>query len=33
MKVYECSHPKKRDYTKVPQIKIKNENLKNTVLR
>ena len=22
MKVYESSHPKKRDYTRVPQIKI-----------
>ena len=27
MKVYESSHPKKRDYTKVPQIKIKNQKL------
>ncbi len=27
MKVYESSHPRKRDYTKVPQIKIKNRKL------
>jgi hypothetical protein len=27
MKVYESSHPTKRDYTKVPQIKIKNQKL------
>ncbi|GIK23044.1 MAG: hypothetical protein BroJett005_24580 [Ignavibacteriota bacterium] len=27
MKVYESSHPTKRDYTKVPQIKIKNKKL------
>ena len=27
MKVYESSHPQKRDYTKVPQIKIKNRKL------
>ena len=27
MKVYESSHPKKRDYTIVPQIKIKNRKL------
>ena len=27
MKVYESSHPRKRDYTKVPQIKIKNQKL------
>ena len=27
MKVYESSHPTRRDYTKVPQIKIKNFRL------
>ncbi|MBI5806757.1 MAG: hypothetical protein AB1695_06635 [Stygiobacter sp.] len=27
MKVYESSHPTKRDFTKVPQIKIKNKKL------
>lgn len=27
MKVYESSHPTQRDYTKVPQIKIKNSQL------
>ena len=27
MKVYEGSHPTKRDYKKVPQIKIKNSQL------
>ncbi len=27
MKVYESSHPTKRDYTKVPKIKIKNKKL------
>ena len=27
MKVYESSHPTKRDYTKVPQIKLKNKKL------
>ena len=27
MKVYESSYPTKRDYSKVPQIKIKNSNL------
>ena len=27
MKVYESSHPTKRDFTKVPQIKIKNSKL------
>ena len=27
MKVYESSHPTKRDYTRVPQIKIKNQKL------
>jgi len=27
MKVYESSHQKKRDFTKVPQIKIKNSKL------
>ncbi len=27
MKVYESSHPTKRDFTKVPQIKIKNYKL------
>ena len=27
MKVYESSHPTKRDYSKVPQIKIKNYKL------
>ncbi|MDT3697442.1 MAG: hypothetical protein ROY99_13750 [Ignavibacterium sp.] len=27
MKVYESSHPTKRDFTKVPQIKIKNSQL------
>jgi hypothetical protein len=27
MKVYESSHPIKRDYKKVPQIKIKNSHL------
>ena len=30
MKVYECSHPTKRDFTKVPQIKIKNFQLINS---
>ena len=33
MKVYESSHPRKRDYTKVPQIKIKIKSLNNTDLR
>jgi len=28
MKVYESSHPTKRDYKKVPQIKIKNDELR-----
>ena len=28
MKVYESSHPTKGDYKKVPQIKIKNDELK-----
>ena len=28
MKVYESSHPTKRDYKKVPQIKIKNDDLR-----
>ena len=28
MKVYELGHPKKRDNTKIPQIKIKNRNFK-----
>jgi hypothetical protein len=28
MKVYEASHPTKRDYKRVPQIKIKNDELK-----
>ena len=28
MKVYEGSHPSKRDFKKVPQIKIKNEKLR-----
>ncbi len=27
MKVYESSHPTKRDFSKVPQIKIKNYQL------
>jgi len=27
MKVYESSHPTKKDFTKVPQIKIKNKKL------
>ena len=27
MKVYESSHPTKRDFSKVPQIKIKNYKL------
>ena len=27
MKVYESSHATKRDYTRVPQIKIKNKKL------
>ncbi len=27
MKVYESSHPTKRDFSKVPQIKIKNYHL------
>ncbi len=27
MKVYESSHPTKRDYSKIPQIKIKNYKL------
>ena len=27
MKVYESSRPTKRDYSKVPQIKIKNSSL------
>ena len=27
MKVYESSHPTNRDYTRVPQIKIKNQKL------
>ena len=30
MKVYESCHHTKRDYKKVPQIKIKNEQLRNT---
>jgi len=30
MKVYESSHPTKRDYKKVPQIKIKNSQLVNS---
>jgi len=30
MKVYESSHPTKRDYKKVPQIKIKNSQLINS---
>jgi len=30
MKVYYGSHPSKRDYKKVPQIKIKNEELRNS---
>ena len=30
MKVYEASHPTKRDYKKVPQIKIKNSQLVNS---
>ena len=30
MKVYESSHPKQRDFTKVPQIKIKNKKLINS---
>ncbi|MGE5795180.1 MAG: hypothetical protein ACM34N_00265 [Ignavibacteria bacterium] len=28
MKVYYSSHPSKRDFKKVPQIKIKNEELR-----
>ena len=28
MKVYESSHPTKEDYKKVPQIKIKNDDLR-----
>ena len=28
MKVYESSHPTKGDYKRVPQIKIKNDDLK-----
>jgi hypothetical protein len=28
MKVYESSHPTKQDYKKVPQIKIKNDDLR-----
>ena len=27
MKVYESSHPTNRDFTRVPQIKIKNQKL------
>ncbi len=27
MKVYESSHPTQRDYTRLPQIKIKNKKL------
>ena len=30
MKVYESSHPTKRNYKKVPQIKIKNSQLNNS---
>lgn len=30
MKVYESTHSTKRDYKKVPQIKIKNSQLKNS---
>lgn len=30
MKVYESSHPTKQDYKKVPQIKIKNLQLKDS---
>jgi len=30
MKVYESNHPTKRDYKKVPQIKIKNSQLINS---
>ena len=30
MKVYESSHPTKRDFKKVPQIKIKNYKLNNS---
>ena len=30
MKVYESCHQTKKDYKKVPQIKIKNEQLRNT---
>jgi len=30
MKVYYSSHPSKRDFKKVPQIKIKNEELRNS---
>ena len=33
MKVYESSHPTKRDFTKVPQIKIKNKKLNNSGFR
>jgi len=33
MKVYESSHPTKRDLTKVPQIKIKNKKLNNSGFR
>ncbi len=30
MKVYESCHRTNKDFKKVPQIKIKNENLRNT---
>ena len=30
MKVYESSHPTKRDFKKVPQIKIKNSQLEKS---
>ena len=30
MKVYYGSHPTRRDYKTVPQIKIKNEELRNS---
>ena len=30
MKVYESSHQTKKDFKKVPQIKIKNSNLLNS---
>ena len=30
MKVYESSHPTKRNYKKVPQIKIKNSQLNDS---